>query len=70
MTGAVADYVSRLRLHSGGATLLPNASIVHCERERMDTCLSIYRQLFVSPDLRYAFDMQEIGQVYFRCTAA
>lgn len=43
--------------------VFPNAKIVHCTRNPMDTGLSIYRQLFtqLTP---WAYDLKEIGQVY------
>lgn len=41
----------------------PNAKIVHCTRNPMDTGLSIYRQLFtqLTP---WAYDLGEIGRIY------
>ena len=43
--------------------VFPNAKIVHCTRNPMDTGLSIYRQLFtqLTP---WAYDLKEIGQIY------
>jgi hypothetical protein len=53
------------------ATLFPNAHIIHCLRDPMDVCLSIYFQLF-TPSVSYAFDLSEIGffyRQYERCMA-
>ncbi|MDN7126858.1 sulfotransferase [Pseudidiomarina sp. 1ASP75-14] len=42
---------------------LPNAKIIHVERDALDTCWSIYRTLFAD---RYAFayDQEELGRYY------
>ncbi|NQU59410.1 MAG: tetratricopeptide repeat protein [Rhodospirillales bacterium] len=42
---------------------LPQATIIHCKRNPMDTCLSIYKNYFsgVQP---YAYDLEELGQHY------
>jgi tetratricopeptide (TPR) repeat protein len=43
--------------------LLPEARIIHCKREAMDTCLSNYFQRFeLSYD--YSFDLENIGHFY------
>lgn len=43
--------------------ILPNASIVHCRREPIDTCLSIYMQYF-SQDHLYAHSLEALGHYY------
>ncbi len=43
-------------------SILPKAKIIHCMREPMDICFSIYKNLF--SQTRYYFDMHEIGTVY------
>jgi tetratricopeptide (TPR) repeat protein len=43
--------------------ILPNAKIVHCVRNPMDNCLSIYKNYF-SGTHKYAYDMTELGQYY------
>lgn len=43
--------------------ILPNARIIHCVREPMDTCLSIYKKDFDSLH-KYAYDLTELGQYY------
>lgn len=44
--------------------ILPNATIIHCRRDPVDTCLSIYRTYFGAEGLRYAYDLAEIGHYY------
>ena len=43
--------------------MFPKATVIHCRRDPMDTCLSIYRKLFtgIHP---YAYDLTELGQHY------
>lgn len=43
--------------------ILPNAKVIHCTRDPMDTCLSIFKNFF-SHGHRYAYDMTELGQYY------
>jgi tetratricopeptide (TPR) repeat protein len=45
------------------AMLFPNATVIHCTRDPMDTVLSNYFQRFY-PDYDYAFDLQNIGHFY------
>lgn len=42
---------------------LPNARVIHCTRDPMDTCLSIWRMSFLQ-DIPWAYDMQEIGRFH------
>ena len=44
--------------------VLPNAAIIHCRRDPVDTCLSIYRTYFGAEGLRYAYDLAELGHYY------
>lgn len=44
--------------------VLPNARIIHCKRNPVDTCLSIYQQYFANSGLAYAYDLREIGEYY------
>jgi tetratricopeptide (TPR) repeat protein len=44
--------------------LLPNAKIIHCRRDPVDTCLSIFKTYFGADGLRYAYDLGEIGHYY------
>ncbi|MCP4024353.1 MAG: tetratricopeptide repeat protein, partial [Desulfobacteraceae bacterium] len=46
-------------------TCLPNAKIIHCKRNPMATCFSIFKNHF--PDTKanlYAYDLNELGQYY------
>ena len=45
------------------AKVFPNAQIIHCQRDPLDTCLSCYFQNFAAGS-HYAFDLQELGQQY------
>jgi Flp pilus assembly protein TadD len=48
--------------------ILPNARIIHCRRDAVDTCLSCYLQMF-SGDIPFAFDLGELG-LYYRSYAS
>ncbi len=53
-------------LHAGLIhMILPQARIIHCRRDAVDTCLSIYSKLF-SDQQSFAYDQAELGQFY-RC---
>lgn len=43
--------------------LFPGAKIIHTTRQPLDNCLSIYF-LHLDPDMRYAFDLGDIGHYY------
>ena len=43
-------------------TLFPNAHIVHCSRNALDTCVSLYFHYFQA--LTCSFDLRELGQYY------
>ncbi len=45
------------------AALMPNAKIIHCKRDALDTCLSIYQHR-LSESHGYACDMKELGEYY------
>ena len=40
--------------------MLPNARIIHCRRDPIDTCLSCYAKLFRAEQL-FAYDLEELG---------
>lgn len=42
---------------------LPNAKIISCQRNPMDNCLSIYKNIFHKGH-KYAYDLQELGRYY------
>lgn len=44
--------------------LFPNAKIVHCTRNPLDTCLSIYRRLFAADNVPFGHDQTELGGYY------
>lgn len=45
--------------------ILPRARIIHCTRDPMDTCFSIFKHLFEGKTpLKYAYDMTELGGFY------
>lgn len=50
-------YIGLIRL------CLPNAKVVHCVRDPMDTCLSCYKELFASGQ-SYSYDLEELGGYY------
>lgn len=50
-------YVGFLRL------VLPNAKIIHCMRDPVDTCMSSYKRLF-GAGMAFSYDMQELGSYY------
>jgi tetratricopeptide (TPR) repeat protein len=43
--------------------ILPNAKIIHCVRNPMDTCLSIFKNFFSSGH-HYAYELGELGHYY------
>jgi len=45
------------------ATLFPNAKIIHCRRDPMDTCLSNYFQAYFTYH-PYAFQLETLGHYY------
>lgn len=50
-------YIGLIRL------FWPNARIIHCVRDPMDTCLSCYTRHFASPQF-FAWDLAELGRYY------
>ena len=45
------------------SVMLPNARIIHCRRDPLDTCLSCYTKNFRT-GLGFTFDLREIGLFY------
>jgi len=43
--------------------LMPNAKIIHCRRNPLDTCVSIFKILFTG-NFPFAYDLREIGEYY------
>lgn len=51
-------------LHVGLIRLiLPEARIIHCRRDPVDTCLSCYSKLFTA-EQKFAYDLTEIGEFH------
>lgn len=44
--------------------LFPDARIIHCRRDPLDTCLSCYQQLFDAANLPFTYDLRELGSFY------
>jgi tetratricopeptide (TPR) repeat protein len=44
-------------------TFLPNTKVIHCMRQPLDNCLSIFQQFFGAP-IKYAYDLGEVSQFY------
>ncbi len=45
------------------AVVFPRASLIHCQRDPLDTCLSNYFQLFARRN-EYAYDFEELADMY------
>lgn len=45
------------------AMLFPNARVVHCRRDPLDTALSLFRQLFEGDALAFSYDLEHIACV-------
>ena len=62
----VTDKMPQNFLHIGLISLMfPSASIIHCRRHPLDTCLSCYFQNFFAPGLNFSYDLWNLGH-YFR----
>lgn len=46
------------------ALAFPNAKIIHCKRNSLDTCISGYQQVFNSYVQEYSYDLGELGLYY------
>ena len=42
----------------------PNSKIIYCKRNAKDNCLSIYKNFFLSEDMKYAFNQNDIANYY------
>ena len=42
----------------------PNAKIIHCQRDPIDTCLSLYKHHFPMTNHAYGYKLEELGQYY------
>jgi len=60
----ITDKMPHNFLHIGFIrTILPNARIIHCTRDPMDNCLSIFKN-YLKNGIGYADNMSELGQYY------
>ena len=60
----ITDKMPHNFMHIGFIkTILPKARIIHCNRNPMDNCLSLFKNNFVKGQL-YSYDMTELGQYY------
>jgi tetratricopeptide (TPR) repeat protein len=60
----VIDKMPSNFLHAGLIRLiLPEARIIHCRRDPVDTCLSCYSKLF-SAEQHFTYDLAELGQFH------
>jgi tetratricopeptide (TPR) repeat protein len=60
----VTDKMPGNFMHVGFiASLLPNARIIHCKRQPMDSCLSCYFQHFTSP-MPFSVSLEALGKYY------
>lgn len=60
----VVDKMPSNFLHAGLIRLiLPDARIIHCRRDPVDTCLSCYSKLFTSEQF-FSYDMTELGRFH------
>ena len=60
----VVDKMPANFLHLGLLHLaLPNARIIHCRRDPVDTCLSCYTKMFSAEQL-FAYDLSELGHFH------
>jgi tetratricopeptide (TPR) repeat protein len=46
------------------ARALPQARVIHCRRDALDTCLSNFKTYFSSPGLRFAYDLTDLGRYH------
>ena len=60
----VIDKMPQNFLHLGlAAALFPEATLIHCVRDPLDTCLSSYFQIFPS-GIDFAYDLEDLGHYY------
>ena len=42
----------------------PDATVIHCQRNPLDTCLSIYKNFFAAQGHNYSYDLAELARYY------
>ena len=66
-TGHTAQFIDKLPLNYLYVGLihlaLPNATIINLQRDPMDTCYAIYKQLFVDA-YPFSYDLEELARYY------
>lgn len=61
----VTDKMPSNFLHIGAISVLfPDAKVIHCRRDAMDTGLSCFRNHFVSDKLGFTCDLSDLGKYY------
>ena len=65
----ITDKMPPNYLHLGfAAAVLPGARVIHCRRDAMDVCFSIYAQHFTHRDAYpYAYDLLDLASEYLAC---
>ena len=60
----ITDKMPRNFMYVGLIKILfPDAKIIHCRRQPEDSCLSIYKKIFVGKQ-KFAYDLDELGKYY------
>lgn len=60
----IVDKMPANFIHLGWIhAMFPNARIIHCRRDPVDTCLSCYSKLF-GAEQSFTYDLAELGQFY------
>ena len=44
--------------------VFPDARVIHCNRNPLDTCFSIYKNFFAAQGHSYSYDLVELGEFY------
>ena len=57
-------FLSNYRYLGAIHMMLPNAKIIHCVRNPMDTALSCYKNVFGAAGLPFSYDLQDLGVMY------
>jgi tetratricopeptide (TPR) repeat protein len=62
----ITDKMPHNFLHLGLISLLfRNPRVIHCRRDPLDTCLSIFFQRFSFKGHPYSYDLEELGRYYY-----
>lgn len=44
--------------------MFPNARIIHCVRDPVDCCLSIYKHYFPAPNMNFSYNLRQLGEYH------